>query len=150
MPSTARGRNIGVLGSNRHANVSVAVFVSLSCLPPSGREAAFLTASWKAAPKTGHHVQGRHTRVNAVNPVQPPAAVVNTFDTDWNIVFSEPPIAVNAPIAATDTRAAIKPYSMDVAPLSSLATVAGLLNHIAISTLLIRRHALCAAVVQVK
>ncbi len=59
-------------------------------------------------------------------------------------------MAVNAPIAATDTRAAIKPYSMDVAPLSSLTTVAKVLNHIAISKLLIKRHALCVASVHAK
>ncbi len=124
MPSIARGRNIGVLGSNLQANVPVAVFVSLSCLPPSGRGSGLSTASRKAGPKTGHHVQGRHTRVNTVNPVQPPATVVSVFDTVSNIVSSEPPIAVSAPIAATDTRAAITPYSMAVAPLSSLMTVA--------------------------
>ena len=36
-----------------------------------------------------------------------------------NIVFNEVPIACRAPIAATDTRAAIKPYSIAVTPDSS-------------------------------
>ena len=49
------------------------------------------------------------------------------------MVDKELPIAVNAPIAATDTKAAIRPYSIAVAPDSSLAKVRMTLNMIAIS-----------------
>ncbi len=40
-------------------------------------------------------------------------------ETVPNMVDREFPMAVRAPMAATDTKAAIRPYSMAVAPLSS-------------------------------
>jgi hypothetical protein len=73
-------------------------------------------------------------RSNAAVPdVQPPLAPDSALETVLNIVDKEFPIAVNAPIAATDTKAAIRPYSIAVAPDSSLAKVRMTLNMIAIS-----------------
>ena len=69
----------------------------------------------------------------AVPDVQPPVAVDSALETVLNIVDKEFPIAVSAPIAATETKAAIRPYSIAVAPDSSLAKVRITLNMIAIS-----------------
>lgn len=49
----------------------------------------------------------------------PLIAVFIEFDTVLNIVFNVLPMVVKAPIAATETRAAMSPYSMAVAPDSS-------------------------------
>ncbi len=69
----------------------------------------------------------------AVPDVQPPLAPDRALDTVLNIVDKEFPIAVSAPIAATETKAAIRPYSIAVAPDSSLAKVRMTLDKIAIS-----------------
>ena len=49
----------------------------------------------------------------------PVTAVFIAFDTVPNMVFSVLPMVVRAPMAATETRAAMRPYSMAVAPDSS-------------------------------
>ena len=49
----------------------------------------------------------------------PVTAVFIVFDTVPNMVFSVLPMVVRAPMAATETRAAMRPYSMAVAPDSS-------------------------------
>ena len=60
----------------------------------------------------------------AARSVQPPeVAVATAEETVWNMVLRLPPNAVRAPIAATETKAAIKPYSIAVAPDSSFAKV---------------------------
>jgi hypothetical protein len=46
--------------------------------------------------------------------VQPPAALESELETMLNMVLRLLPIAVRAPMAATETRAAIRPYSMAV------------------------------------
>ncbi len=69
----------------------------------------------------------------AVAAVQPPLALDSALETVLNMVDKEFPIAVSAPIAATETKAAIRPYSIAVAPDSSLAKVRMTLNMIAIS-----------------
>ena len=49
----------------------------------------------------------------------PVIAVFIEFETVVNRVFNVLPMVVKAPIAATETRAAMRPYSMAVAPDSS-------------------------------
>ena len=62
---------------------------------------------------------GGQTRLNAVLDGRQPVAVESALETVVNMVLRLPPMAVKAPIAATDTKAAIRPYSMAVAPSSS-------------------------------
>ncbi len=56
----------------------------------------------------------------AVEGVQPPAAPESALETVLNMVLRLPPMAVRAPMAATETKAAMRPYSMAVAPSSFL------------------------------
>ncbi len=51
------------------------------------------------------------------------AAVVRALSTTVKMLVSEPPNEVRAAMAATETRAAIRPYSMAVAPDSSLTNL---------------------------
>ncbi len=51
------------------------------------------------------------------------AAVVRELSTTVKMLVSEPPNEVKAAMAATETRAAIRPYSMAVAPDSSLTNL---------------------------
>ena len=55
-------------------------------------------------------------------------AAVSVVATDENIDWSEPPTLVSAATAATDTSAAIRPYSMAVAPARFLKTLRMTLN----------------------
>ena len=48
------------------------------------------------------------------------AAPESALETVLNMRLRLPPMAVRAPMAATETKAAMRPYSMAVAPSSSL------------------------------
>ena len=78
------------------------------------------------------------TTSGMLNPLAEVAAVTRALSTTVQMLVSQPPNEVRAAMAATETRAAIRPYSMAVAPDSSLTN----LTKIRFSMLISKR--LCA------
>ncbi len=64
----------------------------------------------------------------AVEDVQPPVALDRLDETISKIPVRLPPTAVKAPMQATATKAAMRPYSMAVAPLSSFRNFANFVH----------------------